>query len=285
MKTQLVRFVYAHRLLLKRLLPVRRPVLLKLACFKLYVRLDDWAVGARIALKRSYEAHVTRVLNPFLTPGAVVIDIGANIGYYTMLAAAKIGQHGKVIAFEPGSQNCELLRMSLQANGFANVAVYPYAVADSNKVVGFGMDDSNGRISQDDPARSAYQVQAVELDSFLRDEQRIDIIKMDIEGAEGRALSGMQQLIQRHRPLIFTEFSPHGLELASRMTPQTYLDRLRDLGYTLCSSPSTDQPPHIQNNEQIMASFTRSGHLDHIDLLAYPSERSHAVLAEMEIIT
>jgi FkbM family methyltransferase len=274
MKTQLARFIYAHRLLLKRLLPIRHPILIKLADFKMYVRLDDWAVGARIAVKRSYEPHVTAALRPLLTPDAVVIDIGANIGYYTLLASSRIGQHGKVIAFEPGSENCALLRMSLQANGFANVTMHPYAVADFTGVVGFGMDDSNGRISQDDPARSTYQVQAVDLDSFLREEQRLDIIKMDIEGAEGRALRGMQHLIQRHRPIIFTEFSPHGLELASSISPQSYLNHLRDLRYTMWLIPSAGQPPSIQSDEQIIASFMRPGHPDHVDLIAYPNERS-----------
>src|SRR5689334_16156257 len=109
MKTQLVRYIYARRMLLKRLLPTRRPVLLRLGGFKLYVRLDDWAVGARIAVRRRYEPYVTAALEPLLKPGAVLVDIGANIGYYTMLAAARVSPTGKVIAFEPSAENCELI--------------------------------------------------------------------------------------------------------------------------------------------------------------------------------
>src|SRR3990172_3951145 len=104
--TRLSSFVFLHRALLKRLIPVRRPMLVKLKEFRIYVRLDDWAVGARIAVKRSYETHVTAAMRPLLQPGMVVVDVGANIGYYTLLAAARVGPGGKVIAFEPGSENC-----------------------------------------------------------------------------------------------------------------------------------------------------------------------------------
>ena len=73
------RSLYAHRALLKRLIFIRHPILLTLADFKLYVRLDDWAVGARIAVRRTHEPHVTRIMRPLLQPGTVMIDIGANI--------------------------------------------------------------------------------------------------------------------------------------------------------------------------------------------------------------
>jgi len=271
MKTQLVRFAYRHRSFLKRFIFIRRPVLIRLPEFKLYVRLDDWAVGARIAVKRSYEPHVTRALGAALKHGAVLLDIGANIGYYTLFAAARTGPAGKVIAFEPSSDNCALLRMSLQANRFEHVRLYPYAVADREGIVGFGMDDSNGRISQANPSASQFQVQAVALDTFLKDEPRVDVIKMDIEGAESLALHGMRGLIRRHRPLLFTEFSPHGLELASASTPQGYLDQLRDLGYELFVIPRNGEIARTpQSNQQIMGHFARPGQADHLDLIGTP---------------
>ena len=271
MKTRLVRFAYRHRSTLKRLIFIQRPVCLKLPDFRMYVRLDDWAVGARIAVKRSYEPHVTNVLRPLLKPGIIFGDIGANIGYYALFAAAHIGSSGKVIAFEPSSRNCDLLRMSLHANHYTNVYIHPYAVADAEGIVGFGMDDSNGRISRDDPAAAAYQVRAITLDAFLKDEPQIDVIKMDIEGAEGRALDGMRDLLRRHRPILLTEFSPRGLLIASGIAPEAYLDRLRDLEYQLTVIPhvgSLSSTP--QSNEQIMEYFTRSNGADHLDLIARP---------------
>jgi ubiquinone/menaquinone biosynthesis C-methylase UbiE len=115
MQRNMVRFIYNYRAIPKRLISVLvpNPVLLDLGDFRIYVRLDDWAVGARIAVKRTYEQHITKVIRSYLKPGAVFIDIGANIGYYTLLSAAHVGDTGKVIAFEPSSNNCALLEMSV----------------------------------------------------------------------------------------------------------------------------------------------------------------------------
>lgn len=264
------RFLYAHRALLKRLVCIRRPILLTLADFKLYVQLDDWAVGARIAVRRTHEPHVTRVMRPLLQPGTVMIDIGANIGYYTLLAASRVGSTGKVIAFEPGVDNCTLLHKSLQANHFENVVLHNVAVADTESVVGFYMYESNGHIIPDDLSAHAAQVHTVMLDHVLRDEPRIDLIKMDIEGAEGRALQGMHRLMQRCHPIIFTELNPSALQAVSYMTPEEYMDRLRAFDYVLCViDRATGQPAMAQSNAQIMQAWIESK-LDHVDLVAYP---------------
>lgn len=271
MMTKAVRWVYLRRPFFKRFIPIRRPVLLNLPDFKLYVRLDDWAVGARIAVKRGYEPHVTAVLRPLIEPGMVLVDIGANIGYYSLLAAARVGPGGKVIAFEPSAQNCELLRMSLAANGFANVVLHPYAVADADKVVGFDMGDSNGRIDPVNPSASAFQVRAVRLDDFLRDEARIDLIKLDIEGAEGLALAGMRSLLHQHHPVIVTEFSPAALKARSGIAPEQYLAFLSDLGYAVfVIDRKQGRSARPQSQAEIMAQFAASAS-DHLDLLALPA--------------
>src|SRR5262250_1998178 len=160
----IARFFYTHRAALQRFVFIRRPILLRLPDFKIYVRLDDWAIGARIAVRRTHEPHVTRVMCALLQPGAVMVDIGANIGYYTLLAAARVGSTGKVIAFEPSIDNCALLHKSLQANRFENVVLHNVAVADTASVVGFRMHESNGYIIPDHPLIHSEQVQTVTLD-------------------------------------------------------------------------------------------------------------------------
>ena len=274
MLSRLTRSLYSRRTLLKRLIFIRRPILLNLPGFKIYVRLNDWAVGARIAVKGRYEAHVTGVMTPFLQPGRVVIDIGANIGYYTLLAASHVGERGKVIAFEPGADNCALLRKSLLANGFHNVVLHSCAVADIDGMVGFGMDDSNGQITRDNPPVGSQQVRSVTLDAFLADEPRIDLIKMDVEGAEGRALQGMRRLLQRHHPVVFTEFTPAALPRISGMLPEAFLDQLRGLEYELfILSRDCGLSGAAQSNTEIMAYFSGSETLDHLDLLARPTNQ------------
>src|SRR5690606_15185214 len=96
----------------------------------------------------NYEPHVTAEVRRLLQPGMTFVDVGANIGYFALLAASLVGAQGKVIAFEPNLENCELLRRSIAANGFDDfVHVHPYAVAE--KAQFFTLDvgtSSNGRI-------------------------------------------------------------------------------------------------------------------------------------------
>jgi FkbM family methyltransferase len=274
MRKEVVRFLYDHRVLPKRLISILmpNPVLLNLRYFKIYVRLDDWAVGARIAVNRTYEQHVTRAVRSFLKPGAVVIDIGANIGYYTLLAASHVGNAGKVIAFEPSSNNCALLDMSVQKNNFNNVVIHTKAVTSENGYVAFGMDDSNGNISQNISVTHPSQVEAVALDTFLKDESRIDVIKIDIEGAEGLALNGMKRILGLHHPVIFTEFCPNALLEISGISPENYLNGLRDLGYELYIILNNDFVKQLpQSNQEIMTIYAECKS-DHLDLQAIPKE-------------
>ena len=267
----MVRFIYAYRFFLKRLIPIRKPFLVKLNGFKMYVRLDDWAVGAKIAVKRQYETHVSAVVMQYLQAGSVFVDIGANIGYYSLLAATRVGKHGQVLAFEPSADNCALLKMSMLANEFDNVVVHPYAVADINGVVGFRMDDSNGQIAQNDTTGYPIKVRAVTLDNFLANESRIDVIKMDIEGAEGLALHGMTQIIQRHHPIIFAEFSPNALPRISGMSGEAFLDSLIALKYNLFVLLRDKNSSSVaQDKDAIMTHFTGSNQPNHLDLLALP---------------
>lgn len=268
-----LRNIYRRSVILKRFVPVRRPVKLRLKHFKMYVRLDDWSVGLRIAIKRNYEGHVTTLMRPLLQPGMVVVDVGASIGFYTLLAASHVGEDGRVLAFEPSFGSCELLRMSIAANGFGNVTVHRVAVADFDGVVGYATGGSNGVINRDDPGSFPLQVPAVKLDTFLQSEPRIDLIKMDIEGAEGLALAGMKQLLARDHPLVFTEFSPRALQARSGISPEAFLDSLRDIGYDLHVIRRTSgQNEAPQSNDEIMADYI-SYDSHHLDLVAHPNGR------------
>jgi FkbM family methyltransferase len=238
------------------------------------VRLDDWLIGARIAIRKTHEPHVTEILVPLLRPGMVFVDIGANIGYFTLLAATHVGENGKVIALEPSDSNCGLMKRSIELNGFSNVTVFPYAAANEERMVGFGMDESNGGIHLDVPAKDcAAQVQAIRLDDLLDGEARIDVIKIDIEGAEWHALQGMKALVRRHQPLIFSEFSPTGLELVSRITPEKYLNGLRELGYRLYVIDRESRlKTRALENDEILKLYENCGY-DHLDLMAEPESK------------
>ena len=152
--------------------------LVDLGQFKLFVRPHDYSVGAAIWNTRMHEPHVTRVIKELLEPGSSFLDVGANIGYFTMLAAALVGETGTVTAFEPNPENCEAIRRSMQANGFTNIELHQLACAEREQT--FTLDTagtgSNGRVIDDTPdavpgSTPPRPVQAVVLDDFLEPSQ------------------------------------------------------------------------------------------------------------------
>jgi FkbM family methyltransferase len=251
------------------------PVLVSLEGYKLYVRRNDYFIGAVIARERQYEPHVTAAVRRLLEPEQVFLDIGANIGYFTLLAASLVGQAGSVIAFEPNPANCELIRMSIAANSAENVTLHSYAVADVARTfpLDVGGTNTNGMLLTDgaeplDP--EALMVQSVVLDSFLDPTMRVDLVKLDIEGAEPLALRGMAQLIQRHRPRLLLEFAPKLIERTSQMDPGQFLELLASWGYRLeiLNAGLAATTPSV-TAEAILRVWGQS-ELSHLDLLGVP---------------
>ena len=107
------------------------PTLVKCPEFEIFVRSNDLFIGSGIKRAQQYEPHVTKALRNLLKPGDVFVDVGANIGYFTLLASTLVGPSGNVISFEPNPNNCELLRRSLTQNNVANVRLHQNAVAES----------------------------------------------------------------------------------------------------------------------------------------------------------
>ena len=138
-----------------------------------------------------------------VAPGAVVFDIGANVGFYTLLASKLVGAEGKVIAFEPVPSNVDFLKRHLALNAVDNVRVVEAAVSDLQREVTFqeGETNSVGRIAEGGNLR----VPSVTLDTLIATGSLPPprVIKMDIEGAEYRALMGAKETLIRHRPILF----------------------------------------------------------------------------------
>lgn len=249
----------------------RKPKLVELPDFQLYIRPNDFFVGAYIARVKAYEPEVTKALRILLRPGQTFVDIGANIGYFTMLGASLVGDAGRVVAFEPNAENCELIELSKVANMFAHVELHAYAVAEKAQV--FQLDTagvgSNGRVIDDSPeavpgSSPPQPVQAIALDQFPIDLPEIHVIKIDIEGAEPRAIQGMIRTLKRHHPIILFEFAPNLIQMTSHIEPKVLLKQLEQLEYKLARPDNIDQRLTI---EEILQT-TSNGH---IDLVALPT--------------
>lgn len=185
-----------------------------------------WIVGAAThgCWLGTYERAKQRMFADSVRPGAVVFDVGANVGFYTLIAARRSGVAGRVFAFEPLPRNVAFLRRHLQHNRLSNVDVIEAAVSDTAGTATFEVSESPsmGRLV----ASGQLQVPTVTLDQMVLDSELPppDVIKMDIEGGELRALEGARRILAGSRPLIF--LATHGRGLRSDCCAL-----LEDLGY------------------------------------------------------
>jgi FkbM family methyltransferase len=258
---------------------------LRIEDFYIYVATDDNFVGLALARDSRYEPEVTNILKNILKSGGVFVDIGANIGYFTLLAAQIVGTSGRVFAFEPNKRNCALLWLSSTENNYQNIEVFPVAASHNAQNIVVQVTGSNGRIvpntelfangisaSTQDTILPPNHVSArtVEVDTLLHDVDRIDVIKIDVEGAEPFVLAGMQAVIQKHRPIIITEFSPAGIIQTTQQAPEGYVQQLRKLGYDLHMITKEKTIPLPAEYYQMVAQFFSTGN-DHIDIICYPN--------------
>ncbi|MDP2948069.1 MAG: FkbM family methyltransferase [Chloroflexota bacterium] len=180
-----------------------------------------------------------RVFLGSIASGMGVVDIGANMGYYTLLAAKQVGQSGMVYAFEPKPRNFALLLRNIEENGFTNIEPVQQAVSSRSGplplLIGQGGSGTHSLFSNRETSEQSIPVQATTLDDFFEQRlwPRIDVIIMDIQGAEMEALEGMTRLLQKLDSLtLIVEFAPFALEAAS-VTPMAFLERLQQLGFNV----------------------------------------------------
>ena len=117
-----------------RIFNLSKKKLVSMDGFKMFVMGNDY-IGASILKSKSYEPHVTSVVMKLLKEGDVFLDIGANVGYFTMLASSLVKSNGKVIAFEPNPQNLQLIYSSIVENDAVNVDIYPYAASNEKAIL------------------------------------------------------------------------------------------------------------------------------------------------------
>jgi FkbM family methyltransferase len=184
-----------------------------------------------------FEPWETELVKAELRPGDTVLDVGANIGYYTLLFARLVGPRGKVYAFEPDPDNFALLSHNVRLNGYRNVVLVNKAVSDRPGAARLFLSDSNTgdhRIYDSCDGRPSLPIETTDLDSFFRAfKGYFDFIKFDIQGAEWAALQGMKGILARHDRLkMVTEFWPFGLKRYGASAAD-YLTFLQQQGFAL----------------------------------------------------
>lgn len=240
--------------------------------FSIFVMPEDYLGGA-ILKARCCEPHVTNVVRTILRPCDVFLDLGANLGFFTMLASSLVGEEGKVLAVEPNPQNIQLIYDSILVNKFRNITVFPFAASDTSGILKFINVGSNGGVITPKGLGNphSYLVQSIRLDEWLPIERRLDVVKIDIEAHEPMALRGMVNLIKRHHPRILTEFHPWAMNLNNYEPPEDYLHALESLGYKIslihadCSGCEAISPVALMRRWRSLENES-----NHFDLLAEP---------------
>jgi len=183
----------------------------------LHLNPDDRVITSALVNWGTWEPAETAVLRRELRPGDTFLDVGANVGYYTLIASKLVGPTGRVIAFEPDPTSFALLKRSVEANGLSNVTLVQKALSDEPGTIKLFLDETNKgahKIFQYGESRRFVEVAAVRLDDYLEGhEGRIDLIKIDTEGAEGAILKGMGKTLRRHENTkLLMEFFPKLLD-------------------------------------------------------------------------
>ncbi len=185
--------------------------------------------------QKPYEPEVCARLAALVKPGWVCADVGAHRGYYTRFLASLVGPHGRIVSFEASPANTRKLRQKVLGWGFRrrvrveNLAVSDGAVPRLNIYAGRRSSNAEwnimGRDVAGNPTEIAFTVPATSLDAYFKTDSRLDLVKMDIEGAEGLALTGMRHLLRQTQPVLVIEFH----------NPEAWAGRreLHNAGYTL----------------------------------------------------
>ncbi len=246
----------------RRWLACRRAALWEAAQDRLSVQLTlNWHHGTKVAVLLgndnslclyvcgSFEPNEFAFLDRVLKPGMTFVDVGANDGYYTLFAAQRVGPSGRVLAIEPSSRERLNLEHNIARNRLGNVKVLPVALGDACGMAELYLAQSShaghntlGRFANDGvKAGGTERVKLRTLDSLAGDSpfDRIDVMKIDVEGAEANVIAGARDVLAATRPLIVLEISDKALR-GQGSDAGRLIAILRELNYEIgVFSPNT----------------------------------------------
>lgn len=213
-------------------------VVLDVNGFKMFLNSKDQGEVKDILLRGVYDKLETDIIGGSVSDGDTVLDIGAHIGYFTLILARAVGDHGKVFAFEPEPENFRFLSKNIEINKCQNVILENLALSFGAGKTKLFLDKSNlGNMSLSNlniPQKSLagyVEVESMALDKYVsKIGNKVSFIKIDVQGAEGLVFSGASNLLQNQKPTILLELWPYGLR-NNGTDPLKFLKDLENLGY------------------------------------------------------
>lgn len=217
---------------------VRADVVYEAQGSRMYLNPADTIVSRVIARDGIWEPLETEVFRSKVGPGDVVVDVGANLGYYTLLAARLVGNAGHVYAFEPDPESFALLERNVALNGYENVTAVPLALGRAPGKLQLFLNAKNRgdhRVYDPTGKRRSVDVDVVTLDAYLKAHEvpRVDFLKIDTQGAECLILEGARKTVADQAGLtLVLEFTPHFLA-AMGQDPRTCFAALAEPRFRL----------------------------------------------------
>lgn len=213
---------------------------------KMYVNTEDKSMVPYLLLDRVWEKYKTELFKKIITQGMTVVDVGAGIGYYTLIAAKLVGKTGIVYAFEPEPCNYELLSKNIELNGFTNIVSIKKAISDKKGRANLYFEKErivNPSLSRKNVLTASkhkvlkkggfVEVETISIDEFFQKtvgNNKVDVIKVDSEGAEGLMVDGAEEILKSNNLKMFIEFWPDGLAKLGT-DPLRMLQKLKEYGF------------------------------------------------------
>ena len=248
--------------ILKTIKSGSKPVLVN--GFKIYLDEQD-ILGLSLGI--SFEKFETEVMKKNIKKGYVVIDCGANLGYYSLLFSKLVGKSGKVFAFEPDPKNFSLLQKNLKVNDITNVVALNLAVSDKQGESFLFLDKhypGNSKMYNEGKNEGGkIKINCVRLDDYFKGfKKKINLIKMDIEGSEGNAIKGSTDIIKNNKTIkLVLEYFPEALKSCGT-EPKELLDLLKKEGFECREINEKDSELTLVSQSELLGKehFVKLGH-------------------------
>lgn len=223
---------------------------------------EEWRLAAYHVFRGTLEPGLSRAFRGAIQPGMVVVDVGANVGIYTLTAARLTGSLGKVIGFEPSPGTFAILRDNIQVNGFLETGIVDLRqVAATDKsgaapFIVYPKDSGHSTLFAGLARGDEIQVETDTLDHALREFPKVDVVKVDAEGAEPFVLRGMRRIVERNPQLrLFIEFAPQLLHYAN-IIPEEFLDELEQCGFEILAVNDVTGDLESLSREELLGRFS-----------------------------
>jgi len=244
---------------------------------KLRLDMDHW-LGREVYQTGVFEPMTIQWIDRLLRPGMNVVDVGANIGYFSVILAKRVAPRGHVWAFEPTTHYGDQARWHIEHNGVdQQVTLDPVGLSDAAEQVQITIGESSATIHpmSESHHRLAETITLETLDSAMQrlDLPPIDFIKVDVDGHEPRFLAGARQFFEKHRPTMLIEFYQGNLDVAGSDVRELR-EQVEALGYELRSEKTGEPFPDRHAFLQECGNFTHS-----VNVLALPREAASALAA------